>query len=102
MAEGINDFLNRLFLASATFRSLPDGSFLKASFRGWVRSDNICQAFLFSAALHILERCFYSLPITLLAVLTTRASFILFLPLTLPCHVIMLKERTQSIKHLYC
>ena len=54
MAEGINDFLNRFFLASGTIRRLPDGCFSKASFRGWVGSYNICLAFLFCAALYIL------------------------------------------------
>ena len=52
MTEGINDFMNRFFLASGTFRRLPDGSFSKASFRGWVGSCNICLAFIFSAALY--------------------------------------------------
>ena len=36
------------------------------------------------------EGCFCSLPFNLLAVLKTRASFILFFPLALPYHVITL------------
>jgi len=97
----MNDLLNRFVLASGTFRNLPDGSFWKASFRRWVGSYNICLAFLFSAALCILDKCFCSLPINFLAVLTTQASFILFLPLTLPYHVIMLTYRKLPIKPLY-
>ena len=51
---------------------------------------------------YILDRCFCSLSITLLAVLTTRASFVLFLALTLPyhVHVILLKDITLYIKPL--
>ena len=87
MAEGVNDFLNKFFLASGTFRHLshlPDGSFLKASFRGWVGSYNICLAFLFSAALYILDRCFTNQLVNCVDN-TSQLYFILGTDIAIPC-----------------
>ena len=101
MAEGINDFLNRFFLASGTFRldvSVTEMSEKRHSEDGQEHIVFVWPSF--SVQHYILDMCFCSLPINLLAVLTTRASFILFLALTLPYHVIMLKDRMLSIKTL--
>ena len=64
----INDFLNRCLLASETFRRLPAEVYEKRHSEDGGGSYNICPAFLSSAALYILDRCFCSLPINLLAV----------------------------------